>query len=265
MLSTSPEASPDRGSDGSAPVSRASGDWSARVAPKTRLVDALPVQLRRTLERVGFGLYVLLAVVLVGRQMIDKIAGGAVAPTGPVVGGAITTPSLSASPSSNAVVSPTAALAPSPSATASPQATSDPMVVTPYQNGGRRYAALSAPVGYTFRSPLGGRVGVVVYQLLGGEIRVGSNVPSEPFFPYITITNAEQRVILRPGALNRDLELLVKDGDTVVAGSALFRIVGSGSTSWRTFYDANVTAQVLASATALPAGTELDPVAAFKR
>jgi hypothetical protein len=61
------------------------------------------------------------------------------------------------------------------------------------------------------------------------------------------------------------VQLLVKNGDVVAVGTPLFRIVGRGSSSWRTFYDASVSAQVIASVTALPSGAEVDPVAYFRR
>jgi hypothetical protein len=72
-------------------------------------------------------------------------------------------------------------------------------------------------------------------------------------------------VILRPGALNVDVQLLVKNDELVASGTPLLRIVGPGSSSWRAFYDGAVTAQVIASVTALPSGTELDPLPLFGR
>jgi len=186
------------------------------------------------------------------------------------------TPSASVSPSASAVgpsARPSSAapsIAPTPSAVATiaatptPTATADPLAVSAYVNDGRRFAALVAPVGYTVTSPIAGTARIAVYQLLGGEIRVGSNIPSEPFFPYVTITSADRRVILRPGALDRDVQLLVKDGDTVAVGSPLFKILGDGASSWRTFYDRALSAQVVASFAAFPSGAELDPVPLFR-
>ena len=137
------------------------------------------------------------------------------------------------------------------------------MTVAAYTSSGKRYAALSAPVGYVFRAPLAGTVRVSMYQLIDGDLRVGSSVPSLPFFPYVTLESTDRRIIYRPGALNSDTELLVKNGDRAEIGTPLFKLVGEGASSWRTFYDRGVTANVIASVAALPSGSELDPVAFF--
>jgi hypothetical protein len=165
-------------------------------------------------------------------------------------------------PSASPTVAPTAAPAtatPSPS----PSATADPMTAAAYTSSGKRYAALSAPVGYVFLAPLAGTVRVSLYQLIDGEVRVGSSVPSLPFFPYVTLESTDRRIIYRPGALNADTELLVKNGDRAEIGTPLFKAIGGGASSWRTFYDRSVTANVIASVAALPSGSELDPVAFF--
>ena len=87
------------------------------------------------------------------------------------------------------------------------------MTVTAYASGGKRYAALRAPVGYVYLAPIAGTVRVQLYQFIEGEVRVGSFVPSLPFFPYVTVQSADRRVIYRPGALNADTEMLIKDGE----------------------------------------------------
>ena len=213
----------------------------------------------RIAERVGFGLYVLGAVVILGGQYVADGRGSAAASASPSA-------HLTASPTLVvATATPTATPSPAPTGTATPSPTRDPLRVTAYLNGGRRFAALTAPVGYTLLSPVSGTVSIVVYQLLGGDIRVGSNIPSEPFYPYVTITSSDLKLVLRPGALKDDVQLLVKDGDTIRVGAPLFTIVGNGPSSWRAFYDRGLTAQVLASVTARPSGAELDPVALFTR
>ncbi len=148
---------------------------------------------------------------------------------------------------------------PTPSPTPSPAA----MTVTAYASSGKRYAALRAPVDYVYVAPVAGTVRVQLYQLIDGEVRVGSFVPSLPFFPYVTLSSADRRIIYRPGALNADTEMLIKDGERVEVGNPLFRTVGEGASSWRTFYDRGVTANVIASVAALPSGAEIDPVAFF--
>jgi hypothetical protein len=61
------------------------------------------------------------------------------------------------------------------------------------------------------------------------------------------------------------VQLIVKDGQAVAAGNPLFRVAAAGASSWRTFYDQSVTAQVIASVSAVPSGAELDPVPFFER
>ncbi len=165
-----------------------------------------------------------------------------------------------ASPSPSPLPSPT-----DPPSTATPTPIPPPstaaLSIAAYTSGGKRYAALSAPVGYVYLAPIAGAVQVRVYQLINGEVRLGSNVPSLPFFPYVTVESADRRVIFRPGALNTDTQLLVKDGERAEPGTPLFKTVGDGASSWKTFYDRSVTANVIASVAALPSGAELDPVA----
>lgn len=176
-------------------------------------------------------------------------------------------------PTSAATVAPTSPPHTSPPPTASP--TDSPATATPtpvsapsfaveaYSSGGKRYAALRAPVGHVYLAPIGGIVLVKTYQLIGGEVRIGSFVPSLPFFPYVTLQSADRRVIFRPGALNADTEMLIKDGERAEPGTPLFKTIGDGASSWGTFYDRRVTANVIASVAALPSGVELDPVAFF--
>ena len=137
------------------------------------------------------------------------------------------------------------------------------MTVAAYTGSGKRYAALNVPVGYVFLAPFAGTVRVSLYQLIDGDVRLGSSVPSLPFFPYVTIESSDRRIIYRPGALNADTELLIKNGDRVEIGTPLFKTIGEGASSWRTFYDRGVTANVIASVAALPSGSELDPIALF--
>jgi hypothetical protein len=169
-----------------------------------------------------------------------------------------TSPPTSPSPPASAT-DPPAAPTPTPSPTSRP----DEMSATPYSSGGRRYAALHAPVGYVYRATMAGTVQVRQYQLIDGEVRVGSFVPTLPFFPYVTLESSDRRVIYRPGALNADTELLVKDGERADLGTPLFKTIGDGASSWRAFYDRGTTANVIVSVAALPSGAEVDPVAFF--
>jgi hypothetical protein len=135
--------------------------------------------------------------------------------------------------------------------------------VTAFSGQGLRLAALTIPAGYTVTSPIAGKVTIAVYQFVNGEIRQG--VTDQPSYPYVFVTSADREIKLRPGVLDKDVQLIVKDGDTVAAGAPLFRTVGTGASSWATFYDNGVTAQVVASVTAQPSGAEVDPVPVFKK
>ena len=206
---------------------------------------------------IGLGVGILVFGYVVSRVALpDNVidASSVVAPTiAPGAPGA-TRPSSSAS----------APATPSPTATTRPTTTPDPLVVTGFQGQGLRLAGLMMPSGYTLGSPITGTVTIVLYQFVSGEIRTGANADA-PTYPYVFIRSATQEIKLRPGAIDRDVQLLVKDGDTVTPGTPILSTVSTGASSWHVFYDANVNAQVVASVTAQPAGTEIDPVPVFKR
>lgn len=157
----------------------------------------------------------------------------------------------------------TSAAVAAPTPTAKPSPTADPMVVSAHQGQGLRLAAIKIPAGYTVTAPIAGRVSIAVYQYVDGAIRTG--VADQPSYPYIFVRSADREVKLRPGAVDKDIQLLVKDGDTVTVGAPLFKTITDGASSWATFYDSGVSAQVIVSAIALPSGVEIDPVPLFKR
>ena len=171
-------------------------------------------------------------------------------------------PTSSPSPAVGSTAS-LASATPTATPTPSPSATPDAMTAEPYSSSGKRYAALRAPVGYTYLAPIAGTVQVRMYQLIDGQVRVGSAVPSLPFFPYLTLESSDRRITFRLGALDADTQVLIKDGERAETGTPLFKIVGDGASSWRAFYDRGMTANVVASVAALPSGAELDPVAFF--
>jgi hypothetical protein len=185
------------------------------------------------------------------RSASDLIAVAATSPP-PAPSTVPMSPSPSASPTD-----PPSTATPAPS----PSPTSQALAIAPYSSAGKRYAAMRAPVGYVYVAPIAGTVQVRMYQLIDGEVRVGSFVPSLPFFPYITVESVDRRVIFRPGALNADTEMLIKDGERAEPGTPLFKTIRDGASSWRTFYDRRVTANVIVSVAALPSGAEIDPVA----
>lgn len=149
--------------------------------------------------------------------------------------------------------------APAPAVPAAPE-----LSATPYRSAGRAYAAVSAETGATLDAPFAGRVEIRLYQLISGQVRTGANVAGLAFYPYVVLRSGDRVLTLRPGALDADSELLVKDGATVTAGTPLVRVIGDGPSSWRTFYDRTVEAQVVASLTTA-AGADLDAVPLFAR
>jgi biotin carboxyl carrier protein len=164
-------------------------------------------------------------------------------------------------PSAAATVAPTAT--PVPTTTPVPTPTNDPLTVTAYTGQGLRLAAIALPAGYTMTSPIAGTVTIELYEYVNGAIVTG--VSGQPTYPYIFVRSADRVIKLRPGAIDREVKMLVKDGDRIAAGAGLFTTLTTGASSWQTFYDPNVTAQVIASVTAQPSGNEVDPVPVFKR
>ena len=147
--------------------------------------------------------------------------------------------------------------------TTAPSPTREPPSLTSFRFAGRGYVGIVVPEARTFAAPFAGTVEVRRYQLIDGEVRVGSNITTLPFFPYVTIVGAEGRLTYRPGALATSVHLLVRDGDVVAAGDALFRVLTLDRSSWATFYDRNAPYHVVVSYQT-STGRDLDPVSLFK-
>ena len=207
---------------------------------------------------IGIGLGILIAGFAVSAMTLPSNSVVSTAATGaPTLA-----PQLSARPTGTAAATAT----PRPSPTPTPIPTPVPTLgVSAYSGQNLRLAALTMPSGYTFTSPIAGRVEIVLYQLIDGQIRSGADVPDLPQFPYVFVRSSDRELKIRPGAIDKDIKLVVKDGDIVGAGQALFTTLTDGPSSWQTFYDANVRAQVIASAVALPSRNEIDPVPVFRR
>ena len=168
-------------------------------------------------------------------------------------------PSPSVSP---AVLSDIATPIPSPTATPTPEPspTEAPLELTSFRFGGRSYVGIVVPeVGRTFVAPFAGTVEVRTYQFIDGEVRLGSNVPTLPFFPYISVIAADRKITYRPGTLGAVSEVLARDGTQVSAGDPLFRLVAAGRSSWATFYNSSAPYQVVVSLQGVPSGRDLDP------
>jgi len=154
---------------------------------------------------------------------------------------------------------PTATLSPTPSPTPSPPS----IFATRYRSGGRNYVGLEVRGGTEVPARFDGVVELRVYQFINGEVWIGSNVSSLPFFPYVTVISGDKRMTYRAGALGSDTQLLVRDGQLIGTGQPLFRVIGDGRSSWATFYDARVPFQVVVSLQASPSGRELDAFGYF--
>ncbi len=227
----------------------------------------LDIAVKHALLRIGAVALasVVTAVVLfeVGRVILIRDLGIAM-PT-------ISEPGASPSPpprptSSPAVLSdiatpiPTPTPTPEPSAAPTPAPTRAPLALTAFRFGGRSYIGIVVPeVDHTFVAPFAGTVAVLVYQFIDGEVRVGSNVPTLPFYPYISVVAADRKITYRSGTLGSVTEVLARDGATVAAGDPLFRLITLGRSSWTTFYNASAPYQVVVSLQAVPGGRDLDP------
>src|SRR6266851_8247098 len=119
--------------------------------------------------------------------------------------------------------------------TSQPTPTADPLVVTAYSGQGIRLAALTIPANYTLTSPIAGTVTIETYEFVAGRIVTG--VTDQAAYPYVYVRSADRSIKLRPGAIDKDVQLLVKDGDAVVAGAPLFKTLTTGASSWAVFYD----------------------------
>lgn len=150
---------------------------------------------------------------------------------------------------------------PSPSATPTPAPTPAPLALTAFRFGGRTYVGIivSDEANTTFAAPFAGTVEVRTYQFIDGEVRVGSSVPTLPYFPYISVVASDRKIIYRPGAQESVTEVVAANGTTVGAGDPLFRLVAAGRSSWATFYNASAPYHVVVSLQSVPAGRDLDP------
>ena len=156
--------------------------------------------------------------------------------------------------------SPTVTPTPEPSPTATALPPEAPLALTAFRFGGRGYVGIAVPeVGRTFAAPFAGTVEVRTYQFIDGEVRLGSNVPTLPFYPYVSVVAPDRRITYRPGMLGSVTELIARDGAQVGAGDALFRLVAPGRSSWATFYNSSAPYEVVVSLQAVPSGRDLDP------
>lgn len=155
--------------------------------------------------------------------------------------------------------SPTTAPTPEPSPTASATPTQAPLALTAFRFDGRSYLGIVVPdIDRTFAAPFAGTIEIRSYQFINGEVRVGSNVQSLPFYPYISVVAPDRKITYRPGVIGAVTEVLATEGATVGAGDPLFRLIGEGRSSWTTFYNSGAPYQVVVSLQSIPSGGDLD-------
>ena len=215
----------------------------------------------RVLDGLTFVVAFVAAIVAVA--MVVSVISGTVGAGGDRAGSDRSSSRTAGASGPTAVPSGSATLAPaSPSQTVTPSQ-APAIVATQYLSAGHTYAGLEVRTGTVVTAALDGVVEVRMYQLIDGSVRVGSNVPSLPFYPYITVVSPDSRMTYRPGALGSDVELLVADGEQIRVGGPLFRELGPGRSSWATFYDPGIPFQVVVSVQAVPSGRDLDPLSFF--
>jgi hypothetical protein len=205
----------------------------------------------------GLTFIVAFVAAIVALAMVVAVISDRAAPVDRVSSRTTRTSGPTALPSGSATLAPAS---PSPTVTAS-QAPA--IVAAQYLSGGHTYAGLEVRTGTVVTAALDGVVEVRMYQLIDGSVRVGSSVPSLPFYPYITVVSADSRMTYRPGALGSDVEVLVVDGEQIRVGGPLFRELGAGRSSWATFYDPGIPFQVVVSVQAVPSGRDLDALSFF--
>lgn len=172
---------------------------------------------------------------------------GSPAPTGP-------DESLIASTAPTIIPSPTATptLEPTPSPTPEPTP-----VLTAYQFEGRSYTGIELGSEAFVLAPYAAEVEIHVYQMIDGEIREGANVEGVPYFPYIHLDTPDRRLTYRPGELEREVVLIAEPG-AIGEGAPIFRLVGTGRSSWASFYDGSIPFQIVMSLVTVPSGNDLD-------
>ena len=177
-----------------------------------------------------------------------------------IVSPAVLSDIVAPNPTATETVTPTPQ--PSPTETAAP--TPAPLALTPFRFAGRSYLGLVVPdTGRTFVAPFAGSVEIRTYQLIDGEVRLGSGIASLAFYPSVSVVAPDRKITYRPGALGSVTELLARNGSAVAAGDPLFRLVAPGRSSWAAFYNASAPYQVVVSLQAVPSGRDLDAAPYF--
>ena len=194
------------------------------------------------------------ALLAVGRLILIGDLGIAMPPLSQP--GALVSPSPTPTPSPT-VLSDIAT--PTPTAEPTPTATPSPLELTAFRFDGRSFVGVLVPdVGRTFVAPFAGRVEVQTYQYVNGQVRVGSNVPTLPFYPYISVVAGDRTITYRSGMLGSVTEVLAATGTEVTAGDPLFRLITLDRSSWTTFYNSSAPYQIVVSLQSLPSGRDLD-------
>ena len=210
----------------------------------------------------GLTVFVAFGAVVIALAMVASVVVGTAGLRGDRAGAAPTAQASRRTASPSGSVTPASVPSLPPSPTANPTESS-PIVAASYRSGGHTYAGLEVRTGTVVTAAFDGLVEIRMYQLIDGNVRIGSNVPSLPFYPYITVVSADRRMTYRPGALGSDVEVLAEDGQHISIGGPLFRQVGAGRSSWAAFYDPGSPFQVVVSVQAVPSGLDVDPLSLF--
>jgi hypothetical protein len=210
----------------------------------------------------GLTVFVACGAAVIAVAMIASVVVATAGPGGARAGAAPTAEAFGRTASPSGSVTAASVPSPPPLPSANPTEAS-PIVAASYRSGGHTYAGLEVRPGTVVTAAFDGLVEVRMYQLIDGGVRVGSNVPSLPFYPYVTVVSVDRRMTYRPGALGSDVEVLVEDGQHIPIGAPLFRQLGAGRSSWAAFYDPGSPFQVVVSVQAVPSGLDLDPLSLF--
>lgn len=168
------------------------------------------------------------------------------------------TPTLVAkpSPSSTPIAEPTPTLTPTPEPTQTPEPRIE---AVPYTFQGRNYTGLNIKPETTIKSPIEGTIKIQYFQYINGALWTGIVNENHPIYPYINIETKDRKLLtFRLGALGKDANILVKDGEEITKETPLFNQLTNAPSSWRQIYDRNVSFQVVVSYGNLATGRFLD-------
>jgi hypothetical protein len=215
-------------------------------------------------ERTQIALQAAIVMLVLAAAVYGIVAGAQAQPPQIVTIPAGPDPSLIAQTVRSPSPTPTpAAPAFTPTPTPTPTPTRRPLALSAYTCIDRPCTGAHLGAGWTVLAPYDGRVELHIYQYLDGQPREFTDVAGVAKYPYVEVFAADgRRMRYRPGALGTATELIAKEGQ-IRAGDELFRVTTEGPSSWREFYDRNVTFQIVISLTSA-GGADLDATPLIK-